>query len=231
MSEPAPSRPAPERLPSGRHRLTREDVVASQRGRLLFAVADAVAEKGYAATTVGDIVERAGVSRSTFYEQFPDKEAAFLAGFDTAVDIVLTRLREAAEVLGEVDWRARVRSDLETYLSVLAAEPAFAWAIHVEALGAGPAALERRSQIFSIFSERTRRVYELARREAPSLPEVPDELFEIHTGGMDELVRETLRSRGAAALPELAEPAARATLVLLGDRQPAQKRRSKRPGR
>src|SRR5882724_3806888 len=65
------------RLPSGRHGLAREAVVASQRGRLLDAMAEVVAEKGYQATTVADVVERAGVSRRTFYEQFPDREACF----------------------------------------------------------------------------------------------------------------------------------------------------------
>src|SRR6266498_996015 len=63
-------RASQDRLPSGRHGLTRETIVASQRGRLLDAMAAAVAEKGYAETTVSDVVDRAGVSRRTFYEQF-----------------------------------------------------------------------------------------------------------------------------------------------------------------
>ena len=218
MSESALSRPEPQRLPSGRHHLTREDVVASQRGRLLEAIAEAVAAKGYAATTVADVVERAGVSRSTFYEQFPDKEAAFIAAFDTGAEYVLGRVREAAEALGDADWRAYVRSVFETYMSVLAGEPAFAWALHVEVLRAGPAALRRRAEIFEVFTERTRRVYELARREDRTLPKLPDELFQLHTGGIDELIRECLRTRGAEALPELVEPAIEATLVMLGDR-------------
>lgn len=214
------SQPSPERLPSGRHRLTRDDVVASQRGRLFAATVEAVAAKGYPATTVADIVERAGVSRSTFYEQFPDKEAAFLAAFDTAAEFMLGQVREAAAKLGDADWRAYVRSVFETYMAVLATEPAFAWALHVEVLRAGPAALERRSQIFAVFTERTRRVYDLARREDHTRPELPQELFHLHTGGIDELIRECLRTRGAEALPELVEPAVETTLLLLGDRSP-----------
>jgi AcrR family transcriptional regulator len=211
--------PALDRLPSGRHRLTREAVIESQRGRLLFAIAQVVAEKGYAATTVADIVDRASVSRSTFYEQFPDKEACFLAMFNFGVEYVLGRMGEAWENLGpDQDWRAHVRSDLTTYLSVLASEPAFAWTLHVEVLAAGQAALERRAQIFALFTDRTRRIHEASLSAEPSLTKLPPEVFQLHTGGMDELIREHLRTRGAAALPDLAEPAVAATLAMLGDR-------------
>jgi len=198
--------------------LTRAAVVASQRGRLLDAVASAVAENGYAATTVAHIVERAGVSRSTFYEQFDDKESAFIAAYDVGAEVVLGRLAEAIEALpGDADWRQVVRTAIETYMRVLADEPAFARALHVEALCAGPDTLERRAAIFDVFSARTRLAHDLARQEDPSRPELPDEAFRLHTGGMDELVREQLRTRGAAALPELVEPTVRATLALLGE--------------
>ncbi len=211
--------PPLDRLPSGRHRLTREAVQESQRGRLLFAIAQVVAEKGYAATTVADIVDRASVSRSTFYEQFPDKEACFLAAFDFGVEYVLGKMREAWETLDAGDdWRAHVRSDLTTYLKVLAAEPAFARALHVEVLAAGPAALERRAQMFTLFSGRTRASNELARAQEPTLPELPAATFAMHTGGLDEMVREWLRTRGPETLPELAEPALAATFALFGDR-------------
>lgn len=183
-------------------------------------MAAVVADKGYAATTVADVVERAGVSRSTFYEQFEDKQAGFLAAYELGVEIVLGRLGEAAAELPEGgDWRARVRSDLATYIQVLTDEPAFARALHVEVLAAGSAAIERRAEMFALFADRTRRRHGLARREDPELPALPPEAFLLHTGGLDELIRECLRTRGADALPELVEPALRATLALFGDRQ------------
>jgi AcrR family transcriptional regulator len=208
-----------QRLHSGRHRLTREEVASSQRGRLLFAIVQVVADKGYGPTTVADVVERAGVSRSTFYEQFPDKEACFLAAFDFGVEIVLGQMRTAAEPLEKGDWKARVRSDLETYLNVLATEPAFAWALHVRVLSAGPAALERRASFVALFSDRTRRAYEFARGQDRTLPELPPEAFLFHSGGVDELIRECLRTRGPEALPELTDPGVRATLALFGVRE------------
>jgi len=195
--------------------MTREDVTASQRGRLLEAMVQVVAEKGYAATTVADIVDRAQVSRRTFYEQFDDKESCFLAAYDVGVEYVLGRIRSATDRSGEVDWRELLRSDMNTYLQTLAEEPAFAAALHIEAMHAGPAALARRAEVFSIFTERTRRVYELAREEDPSRPELPLEVFRMHTGGVDELIRDFLRERPPEQLPELAEALTRATLAIL----------------
>jgi AcrR family transcriptional regulator len=219
MSAGAFPLPPMDRLPSGRHRLTREAVQESQRGRLLLAIAQVVSEKGYAATTVADIVERASVSRTTFYEQFPDKESCFLEATQFGVEFVLGRMRDSWEHLPEPqDWRAHVRSDLTTYFEVLASEPAFARAIHVEWLSAGGAALERRAQILALFTERTRRIHELARKQDRSIGKLPDEVFALHTGGMDELIREFLRTHEAEALVSMTDPAIAATLALLGDR-------------
>ena len=64
-------------------------------------MAQVVAEKGYPATTVADVVERAGVSRRTFYEQFQDKEACFLAAYDVGLAVVLGRIQAAVEGIPE----------------------------------------------------------------------------------------------------------------------------------
>lgn len=194
--------------------MTREDVTASQRGRLLEAMVQVVAEKGYVATTVADVVDRAQVSRRTFYEQFERKESCFLAAYDVGVEYVLGRIRGATDRSGELGWRELLRSDMKTYLETLAEEPAFAAALHVEALHAGPAALARRAEIFALFTERTRRVYELAREEDASRPELPLEVFRIHTGGVDDLIRDFLRERPPEELPKLADALTRATLAM-----------------
>ena len=79
-------------LPRGRHSLSREEVRASQRRRMLEAMANATAEKGYVHTTVADVIKRAGVSRETFYEHFSDKEDCFIAAYDAGVEAVLVRV-------------------------------------------------------------------------------------------------------------------------------------------
>jgi AcrR family transcriptional regulator len=210
-----PSNPA-ARLPSGRHGLAREAVAASQRGRLLDAMAQMVAEKGYAATTVADVVERAGVSRRTFYEQFADKEACFLAAYDVGLAVVLGRIRDAVEARLEVGWRERARAGVEAFLALLASEPAFARALQVEILTAGPAALERRAGMLVMFAGIWRNVHEAARAEEPARPALPDEVFTVLTAGLEELVRDCVRTRGTAALPELAEPILRTVFAVFG---------------
>jgi AcrR family transcriptional regulator len=196
--------------------LSREAVKESQRGRLLFAIAQVVAERGYAAATVADIVDRASVSRSTFYEQFPDKEACFIAAFDYGVAFVLRRMEKAREDLNGADWRAHIRSDFGTYLTVLAREPAFARALHVEILAAGPVALARRAEVLALFSGRTRAIHVSARSGNASLPPLPDAAFALHSGGVDELIRDRLLADPDADLTQLIEPVVRATLLMLG---------------
>jgi AcrR family transcriptional regulator len=208
--------PPLDRLPSGRHRLSREAVQQSQRGRLLVAIAQVVAERGYAAATVADIVDRASVSRSTFYEQFLDKESCFIAAFDYGVDFVLRRMARAREQLDGADWRAHIRADLGTYLTVLAHEPAFARALHVEILAAGPVALSRRAEVLAIFSARNRAIHAEGRRADPSLPDLPAVAFELHAGGVDELIRERLLADPGTDLTQLIEPVVRSTLLMLG---------------
>ena len=89
-------RAAAERLPRGRHKLSRAQVAESQRHRLLQAMADALAEKGYTNTSVADVLTRAGVSRETFYQQFPSKEECFLETLDHASRILLERVGASA---------------------------------------------------------------------------------------------------------------------------------------
>jgi len=205
-----------QRLPSGRHGLTHETIVASQRGRLLDAMAAAVADKGYATVTVSDVVERAGVSRRTFYEQFADKEECFLAAYDTGVEIVLGAIRRAVTPLPEEDWRARARASVTTFLDVLAAEPYFAWALVVEVMAAGRPALKRHSEIMGLFAHIWSRIFELARREDPTLRALPNEVFATLAGGLEELVRDGLRTDGARSLPMLADPILRSVLAIFG---------------
>jgi len=210
-----PSSPA-SRLPSGRHGLTREAVVASQRGRLIDAMAQVVAEKGYAATTVADVVERAGVSRRTFYEQFADKEVCFLAAYDVGLAAVLSRIQEAVEAGPAAGWREQARAGVGAFLTLLASEPAFARALQVEILTAGPAALERRAGMLVMFSGIWRSVHDAARAEEAALPALPDEVFTVLTAGLEELIRDCIRTKGTAALPELTEPILRAVFAVFG---------------
>jgi AcrR family transcriptional regulator len=113
---------------------------------MLAAMAEAVAEKGYARTAVADVIERAGVSRETFYEQFADKEDCFLAAYDTGVEALLEVMAEA--VAGSrAGPEKRLDRVLSAYFAAIAAEPAFARTFLIEVYAVGPRALERRVEL------------------------------------------------------------------------------------
>lgn len=104
------------RLPSGRHNLPREFVVNSQRDRLLDSMAEACAGKRYAEVSVADVVDRAKVSRSTFYEIFPDKEACFLATYDAILGRFVAEVIRAARG-PDLDWPDQIEAGVETRLA------------------------------------------------------------------------------------------------------------------
>lgn len=136
------------KLPRGRHGLSREEVARSQRQRLLRAMAEAVAENGYAKTSVAHVLRRAGVSRESFYEHFSGKEDCFLAAYDAAASTLLQAM--SAEPQGE-DLLRTLSRRLEAYLGALAAEPAVARTFLVEVYAAGDAALARRVAVQARF--------------------------------------------------------------------------------
>jgi len=123
------------RLPAGRHGLPREFVVQNQRERIVTALVDVVAERGYNATTVANITKAASVSRRTFYEHFDDKEACFLAAYEMVAEHIAASMRAAAEAFE--DWPQQVRAALATMLRFLAGEPELARLVMIEPISAG----------------------------------------------------------------------------------------------
>ena len=189
-------------LPRGRHAASREVVARSQRARLLAAMADSAAEKGYARTAVADVVTRSGVSRKSFYEHFDGKEDCFLAAFDDGAAMVLGAIDAA--LAATTDPFERTRVGAETYLSALAANPALARTALIEALGAGPAALDRRAAVHARFAAQLGESMAAARAVVPELPEPPLARLRACVGAIDELVVEHLRVADAGSLTTLA---------------------------
>jgi AcrR family transcriptional regulator len=180
--DPAPD--IPRRLPRGTHGLDPSLVAASQRTRLLGAVGREVAEKGYNAATIDDIVRAAGVSKQTFYEHFADKLDCFLAAYEVASDELFEHVRAAQDAPAE--WAERTRAGIHAYLRWLAAEPALARVFLIEIAAAGPEALERRERMRDRYAERL--------RELQVSDGVPDEIFHAVVAAADDLVVRRLRA-------------------------------------
>ncbi|MCP2276795.1 transcriptional regulator, TetR family [Nocardia amikacinitolerans] len=142
-------------LPRGRHGLPREQVIASQRDRILDAMAETMAVTGYVGTSVAAVLKVAGVSRETFYEQFRSKEDCFAAAYERAVERLVARIAEASapgdeNVTGGPDLD-RMERLLEAYFEGLIEDPAYARLYLVEVYAVGNDALARRAQLQESF--------------------------------------------------------------------------------
>jgi AcrR family transcriptional regulator len=175
--------------------VTAVDIASDQRARLLAAMANVVADKGYAATTVADVVRAAGVSRSTFYELFASKEACFLDAYDQGVDDLLGAVREAVHEAPD-DWRAQLRAGIRAYLAQLARTDHFARMYIDEIHAVGAAALDARANALRRFADRYHASFDQARAADPSLAEPhPDALY-VLCAGTEQLAAERLRAGG-----------------------------------
>ncbi len=213
-----PETPRSAVLPRGRHAAPRRLVREAQRARMLKAMTQAVAEKGYARVAVADVIERAGVSRKTFYEQFANKEECFLTAYDAGADRLLAAIDDALATLAP-DWLAAARSAVEVYLEAMAANPAFARAFLIEALGAGPAALARRDVVQGRFADQLAAIHDRARADIPDIPALAPHTFRAAVGAVNELVTAHVLERGADTLPELADAILDVHVALLVGRE------------
>jgi AcrR family transcriptional regulator len=158
------------KFPSGVRKLPPELIRAIQRERLIVAMLSAVAELGYLETNVQDVIDRAGVSRPTFYEHFSNKEDCFLAAFDTSAERLRKKVEAAVRKGGKV-WRDRVRFGLEALLKFAAREPETARTMVVEARAASAAAVKRRVELLDDFAQcLDREARELLPEMAPQTP-------------------------------------------------------------
>ncbi len=140
-------RARPEQLRGGNHGLTPQQVAESQRTRILAAMRDLVATRGFHDVPVASVIQHAGVSRKTFYELYASKEECFVAIYEQEMERVLAPTLHAFE--GSEPWVDRLRTALGVLLGTLATDPAAARICFVEVLAAGPLALERRAEAYA----------------------------------------------------------------------------------
>lgn len=165
-------------LPPGRHKLPRDFVQQHQRARLFAAIVALVEEQGYPATSLTQIVKKAGVARHTFYEHFKDKEDLFLAVFDEAVERAVRVAKEAIE--GDAgSWEARFDAAVGAVLAEMAKDQSLARVCLVETQSAGLVAMERYQEAVRAFAAMLR----VDRESDPRRAEVPSSMEEIVIGG------------------------------------------------
>jgi AcrR family transcriptional regulator len=204
----------PRRLPRGINALPRDVVAVSQVVRIAEGMGLAVSAKGYAKTTIGDVCAAAGVSRSTFYEHFTDKEACYLACYEAASD----RHREALdETAAEGGTPAEViRRLVHTYLAVLVRDPVYASAFFAESDRAGATLHALRMRHRDWICRMFERWHETVRTWRPAGAPPPPEAWRIAAGGADELLLARIRAGEGHTLHELEVPIRYMLLAVAG---------------
>ena len=192
----SPAAPSP-RLPAGRHGLPREFIAQNQRERIVTALVDTVAERGYNATTVANITKAASVSRRTFYEHFDDKEACFLAAYGMVSDHIRASMRAAAESFEE--WPQQVRAALATMLRFLAGEPELAQLVMIEPVAAGGEIAARHRASMQGFVE----ILKAGRPEHGGTRPLPEATEETLVGGIVSLIVREISAGRVDRLEEL----------------------------
>jgi AcrR family transcriptional regulator len=126
-------------------------------------MAEVMAEKGYVATSVADVLQRSGVSRQSFYQVFDSKLDCFMAAFDVARDLLVQHLLEmiGADEDGRPtvgtgaagDPMDRFEQGFTAYLEALAIELPYTRLFLVEVYAAGPEAIRRRADLQNMITD------------------------------------------------------------------------------
>jgi AcrR family transcriptional regulator len=130
----APSSRQPGRTPH-------QHLIDIQRARILAAAVDTLEESGYDAMTVAAVIQRARVSRKTFYDVFASRDECFASVVESI--FALARSVALAAYGAESSWLAAIRSALLGLLCLLDEEPRLARIWFVDA-HAGPEAVHAR---------------------------------------------------------------------------------------
>lgn len=177
----------------------RETVVSNQRSRLFAALVAEVSERGYHATRVKDVTDRSGLSGSTFYKHFADKQACMIAAMETLVDGTMEQV--ASAFAEEGSWDERARRALRTFGELVAGQPAAARLCMIEPYAAGDEAIGCAERALRVFEGLVRETLQ----ESPERAGMPDEVIRGFVGGIWRIVHARLRHRQEDQLPGLME--------------------------
>jgi AcrR family transcriptional regulator len=200
--------PGPLEAPRRRGRRPRpfeeRQAVAHPPERVLRALAALVAEKGYQATTVAEVVKRAGTSQRVFYGHFESKEDAFLSALDSGSAQMLAGVLPAFRRAST--WQESVRAAYEAMFAFGIEEPEYTRLGAVDMYTVGRKALETRDLVMEGLEALLVPGYELA-------PDVPPIAAEAIGGAIYALIHEQVKRKGPESMPELAPTATYLTLA------------------
>jgi AcrR family transcriptional regulator len=171
----------------------RSEVVRNQRERLFGAVVAVVSEKGYAATTVADLIAVSGISRSDFYRHFANKADCTTAAAEALIEPTLRAL-QGAGTSGE-----RPEAAFAEFLALVGSQPAAARLCLVELHAVGEDGERVADRGFRTLAELTA----ATDGRMPGLTRDP-QLLPVLLGGVRKVLHTRLYRRQEGELPDLA---------------------------
>jgi AcrR family transcriptional regulator len=174
----------------------REEAERNQRERLFAAMVATVAEKGYEATTVADLVELSGVSRSAFYRHFEDKQACFIAAVEAMVEPTLKKLGADESTAPGME---RAQAAFASLIETIVEQPAAAKMCVVEVYAAGPDGAALVDKMVDSSTELAAALLE----QVPERQGMPRELVRAIVGGIQKVIHKRLYRGQEEELREL----------------------------
>ncbi len=192
--------PIYKRLPRGPHRLERDEVIHHQRARIHGAMVEAIAQSGYEATSVKQVIGLAGVSRRSFYEQFANKQECFLATFDLILRRDIEQMRKAY-LACDGPLEERTRAVFERFAHITHEEPNATLLVVSEAQRAGQEGMLRLRKATGICEQ----MLALSFAESPGAASLPMPIVRGIAGGLHRTIATYLREGHTADSVDLAE--------------------------
>ena len=168
---------------------SRAEVVANQRERLFGAMVAAVAERGYDKTRVADLLTISGVSRSTFYKHFDNKQDCFLATIDAVA--ATSGERVIASFLDhDGPWQEKFERAFETLVAAIVASPAAAHLYYVDTYAVGREAIEKVERMGDRLEQLTIQAIE----QSPDHAGMPNDIVRAVLRGFRRVIQTRLRT-------------------------------------
>ena len=190
MSDPTGCRPAGTTFPAPSS--SKRNETGSSRQWSASAQA-----KGYARLNIADLASEAGISKSTFYKHFRDKESCFLDTYDTVTSLFVAETIKAFET-EDLEWPAQLEFAIRVAFGYMAAHPLEAKVITVDVMIAGPAAMERYSAARRVLAT----IIDRGRSHEGSNTDVPPAMAGGVINGGALLIRHMLLSGEIDTLPQ-----------------------------
>lgn len=197
-SPPDPPDPFPPGNDPGPELPSVGSALSGRRSRLISAMAQACAARGFKATSVTDVVAAAQLSREDFYAIFRDEEDCFLATIDQELGEVMNLI--SGRYSEDKPWFQVIHDTITGLTEMLAERPAFAKVTFLEALPAGSAAFDR----YSAGKRALITLLEQGRADAPADLALPTSVAELAFGGVEAVIKDELIAGHASRLPQLA---------------------------